>query len=212
MSVSPGGSDRGQAFTLEGVVSALVIMLGLMFALQSTVITPTTGGEIDEDTRNQLQQKANDILVIAANNGTRDLVWYVRYWNPDTRTFYGASRPSIGYGIDGPPGDFGEMLDQAFIDRGKRYNLVLRYRGNESPDSSGIQRMVYQGAPAEHAVTATYTITLYDDQTLTGPKATTRELAAYDTNASDTDDSFYPIPDVVNGPVYNIVEVRLVVW
>lgn len=206
------GDERGQAFTLEGVMSALVILMGLLFALQSTVITPTTGGEIDDETRQQLQQKANDILVIVANNGTQDLVWYVRYWDPDTRTFYGANRPAVGYAEEGPPGDFGTTLQQAFNQRGRRYNLIVRFRGEDSPDSSGVQRMVYQGAPAEHAVVASYTITLFDNQTLTGPKSTSRELIEYDTNATDNDDSFYPIPDVVPGPVYNVVEVRLVVW
>lgn len=204
--------ERGQAFTLEGVVSALVVILGVLLALQSTVITPSTGGTVDEQTRTQLQQKANDILVITANNGSQDLAWYARYWDPDIRTFYGAKRPDIGYGVDGPPGDFGELLTETFAEHGRRYNLILRYRGNNSPSESGTQRMVYQGIPAEHAVVATYMITLYDDQTLTGPKATDRELWEYDTNASDNDDSYYPIPDVSDGHVYNIVEVRLTVW
>lgn len=205
-------SDRGQAFTLEGVIGGLIVLIGLLFALQATVITPTTGGAIDDETRDQLRQQAGDILVVTANNGTRDLSYYLRYWDPDTRTFYGAQRPAVGYGDEGPPGAFGSILDAMFSQRGRRYNLLLRYRGNASPTEAGIQRMVYQGPPAEHAVTATYTITLYDDQTLTGPKSTSRELWQYDTNASDNDDSFYPIPDVVKGPVYNVVEVRLVVW
>ena len=210
--MSASGSDRGQAFTLEGTVSALVVVIGVMFAMQSTVITPSSSGAIDSQTRTQLQQKANDILVITANNGSRDLSYYVRYWDPTERTFYGAIRPSIGYGVNGPPGDFGEMLTMSFTEQGRHYNLIARYRGNESPNDSGVQRIVYQGAPGKNAVVATYTITLYDDNTLTGPKSTTRELEGYDTNASDNDDSFYPIPDVADGPVYNIVEVRLVVW
>ena len=193
-------------------MSSLILVLGLLLALQSTVITPTTGGAIDDETRSQFQQQANDILVITANNGTEDLSYYIRYWNPNTRTFHGARRPSVGYGTDGPPGEFGEMLTLAFTDQGRQYNLLVRYRGNSSPTSSGVQRIVYQGSPAEHAVVATYTITLFDDNTLTGPKATSRELSEYDTNASDNDESFYPIPDIAPGPVYNIVEVRLVVW
>jgi hypothetical protein len=204
--------DRGQAFTLEGVLAASFLVIALLIALQTTVITPTTGGAVDDETRSQLRQKANDVLVITANDETNDLSWYVRFWNPNTRTFYGAQRPEIGYGNLEPPPPLGEMLTRTFTQSGRRYNLILRYRGNESPDSSGIQRMVYQGPPAEHAVVATHTVTLYDSDTLSGPQATSRELQEYDTNASDNDDSFYPIPDVVEGPVYNVVEVRLVVW
>lgn len=209
---SPGGGDRGQAFTLEGVIGALVVLVGLLFALQSTVITPTTGGSVDDPTRDQLRQKANDILVVMADNGTHDLSWYVRYWNPNTRTFQDAKRPAIGYGDKGPPGEFGEFLNQTFGSNGRSYNLILRYRAADAPNSSGTQRLVYKGPPAEHAVIATYTVTLYDEQTLTGPQSTSDTLSWYDTNASDNDHSYYPIPDVVTGPVYNIVEVRLVVW
>ena len=203
---------RGQAFSLEGVLGATFLVLGLLVALQSTVITPTTGGAVDDETRSQLRIKANDVLVVTANQPEEDLSWYVRYWNPNTRTFYNADRPEIGYGNRSPPGALGVMLDDTFTKSGRRYNLILRYRGNESPNSSGVQRMAYQGPPAEHAVVATYTITLYDSQTLSGPLATDRELQEYDTNASDNDDSYYPIPNVADGPVYNVVEVRLVVW
>ena len=204
--------DRGQAFTLEGVLGALFLVIALLIALQTTVINPTTGGAVDDETRSELRQKANDILVQTANAEEQDLSYYVRYWNPNTRTFYGAEDPEIGYGEEGPNGHLGEMLYSTFTESGRRYNMVLRFRGNESPDDATIQRMVYQGPPAEHAVVATYTITLFDDQTLTGPLKTSRELSEYDTNASDNDDSFYPVPDVAGGHVYNVVEVRLVVW
>lgn len=209
---TPRGDDRGQAFTLEGVIGALVVLLGLLFALQSTVITPTTGGSVDDATRDQLRQKANDVLVTVADNGSHDLSWYVRHWNPDTRTFYGAKRPAVGYGEQGPPGEFGILLNDTFQRNGRSYNLILRYRAANATDRSGTQRIVYQGPPAEHAVTAGYIITLYDEQTLTGPKATSNELSWYDTNASDNDHGYYPVPDIVEGPVYNVVEVRLIVW
>lgn len=206
-----GRTDRGQTFTLEGIVSAFIVVLGLLFALQSTVITPTTGGAVDDELRNELRQKANDVLVLVANNETRDLSWYVRYWDPEIRTFYGAKRPAIGYGSAGPPSTLGALLNETFTEEGRSYNLLVRFRKNGS-SGADVQRLVYQGPPAEHAVAATYTITLYDDDTLAGPQSTTRELAEYDTNASDNDDSYYVVPDVVDGPVYNVIEVRLVVW
>jgi len=209
---SARSTDRGQAFTLEGVLGATFLVIAMLVALQTTVITPTTGGAVDDDTRNELRQKANDILVVTAFQEQEDLSWYVRYWNPNTRTFYGADRPEVGYGTRGPPGSLGAMLGDTFTDAGRHYNIILRYRGNESPDSSGVQRMVYQGPPGEHAVVASHMVTLYDSQTLAGPRATSRELQSYDTNASDNDDSYSPVPDVADGPVYNVVEVRLVVW
>lgn len=219
--------DRGQAFTLEGVLGATFMVIALLIALQTTVITPTTGGAVDDDTRTQLQQKGIDVLTITANEepvdgqSVKDLSWYVRFWNPNTRTFHGAERPEIGYGVGGVPERYGpddlhlgELLSETFTDSGRRYNLILRYRLNATSSEAGVQRMVYMGPPAQHAVVATHTVTLFDNETLARPagEGTGRELWEYDTNASDNDDSYYPIPDVVDGPVYNVVEVRLVIW
>jgi hypothetical protein len=70
--------------------------------------------------------------------------------------------------------------------------------------------MVYRGQPAEGAVTASYTVTLYDNQTLTSGKTGTAELWEYGTDPNS--EAYYPIPNAVEGPVYNVVEVRLTVW
>jgi hypothetical protein len=73
--------------------------------------------------------------------------------------------------------------------------------------------MAYRGEPSDDAVTASYTVTLYDNQTLTAENASQNvELWQYDTNGTNSDDGYYPIPNAVEGPVYNVVEVRLVVW
>jgi hypothetical protein len=61
-------------------------------------------------------------------------------------------------------------------------------------------------------VTARHTVTLYDNMRLTGVRSGPRPLSGYDTNATDDDDGFYPIPDAGAGSVYNVVEVRVTVW
>jgi hypothetical protein len=207
--------ERAQAFTLEGIIAGVVVVSALLFALQSVVVTPTTRGTVDEDTRDQLRQRAEDVLtgVTTANNsaGTPDMSYYLRYWDPSGRTFAGAQNPQVGYGIDGPPDEFGETLNATFTQRAQLYNLVVIYRGEDSGESGRI-RMVYQGRPDEEAVVASQVVTLYDNTTLTAPEAGAVELWQYDTNATDGDDGYYPIPNAVSGAVYNVVEVRLIVW
>jgi hypothetical protein len=69
------------------------------------------------------------------------------------------------------------------------------------------------GPPGENAVSAGRRVTLYDNQTLTGSDSGSRELWEYDIDPSNGEDGFYPVPDAVPGsPVYNVVEVRVVVW
>jgi hypothetical protein len=73
--------------------------------------------------------------------------------------------------------------------------------------------MVWMGPPAAEAVTASQRVTLYDNETLTAPGATDRELWEYDTDPSNGERGFYPIPDAApNSPIYNVVEVRVTVW
>jgi hypothetical protein len=73
--------------------------------------------------------------------------------------------------------------------------------------------MVWMGPPAAESVTTSQRVTLYDNETLTAPGATDRELWEYDTDPSNGKRGFYPIPEAApNSPIYNVVEVRVTVW
>lgn len=205
-------SDRGQAFTLEGLVGSIVILTAVLFALQSVVVTPTTGGSVNPETRDRLQQEADDVLVTFARNDTFGLSEQVRYYVQSRRTFGGALNPRVGYGIEQPPGSFGPLLNRTFSQRDRNYNIILEYRAKNTSAGTETITLAFQGEPSDSAVTATYPVTLYDNQTLTAPNSSNVELWQYDTNASDDDDGYYPIPNAVEGPVYNVVEVRLTVW
>lgn len=216
--VGPNSDSRGQAYTIESVVGGILVLTAVLFALQSVVVTPTTGGSIDAETKGDVRQQADDVLVTAAQNESFDLNAMVRYWDQDNRTFRGAANPEVGYGARGPPGNIGTLLEETFSSRGWYYNLELRYL--HPPNSSsfdgetGSVPVVYQGTPADDAVVSTHRVTLYDNQTLSSPTLSTIgvELWELDTNATDGEDGYYPIPNAEDGPVYNVVEVRLVVW
>lgn len=209
-------SDRGQAYTLEGFIGALVVLMAVLFAVQSVVITPTTGGEVDRSVQGQLQGEAKDALVVAANDG--DLSHLVRYWNSDERRYHNGSLSDArrgSYSHDGFANtdrmsetddgqvtfEFGQLLDERFKESGRSYNVQLSYHGEDGPESF---YLVYQSRPSSNAFAASQTITLYDEQRLTpqGQAQTLEDAAAMG----------YPIPDVDDGELYNVVEVRVVVW
>jgi hypothetical protein len=212
------GDERGQAYTLEAVIGALIITASVVFALNATVITPSTAGGVDPDLRDSLRQQADDILVTVAENDSFDLSSTVRYWDPSSRTFYGANSPEIGYGASQPPGSLGTLLNRTFTERGYQYNVNVEYLGaaNASgPDDPGGEvQMVFRGSPGDNAVAASYTTTLFDNQTLSTDQIATKgvELWQFDTNATDGDDGYYPVPNAIEGPVYNVVTVEVVVW
>lgn len=211
-------ADRGQAYTIEGVLGGFVILIAVLFALQSVVVSPTTGGSVNTEVKADLRQQASDALVTAAQNDSFDLSAMVRYWDQGNRTFRGALNPEVGYGRAPPPANVGTLLEEGFTARGWTYNLRLRYLGAENGSGADgepeTMPVVYRGEPSDDAVAASYRVTLYDNQSLTtaGPETRSPELWQIDTEPTDGDDGYYPIPNAVEGPVYNVVEVRVIVW
>lgn len=204
--------ERAQAYTLESVIAALLLLSAVLFALQALIVTPTTSGTVDPDVQSDLRQQANDVLVTTAAEDDFDLSATVRYWDQGDQTFFNATNNVTGYGSSPPPGVFGTLLEETFGERSRQYNVNITYLSNNSSQPRENTPMVYRGEPSENAVAATYTVTLFDQQTLTSPTAGDVELHELDTNSTDGDDGYYPIPNAVEGPVYNVVEVRVIVW
>ena len=203
---------RGQAYTLEGVVSALILLSAVLFALQALIVTPTTSGTVDPNVQSDLRQQGNDILVNTAENDDFDLSTLVRYWDQSDQTFFNATNARVGYGSKVPPDVFGTLLSETFTERSRLYNVEMQYLSANGTAQRNTTTIAYQGEPSENAVIATYTVTLFDKQSLTSPTAGDVALEDLDTDRNDGDDGYYPVPDAIEGPVYNVVEVRVVVW
>ncbi|QCC57707.1 hypothetical protein NP511_03955 [Natrinema thermotolerans] len=209
-----GGGDRGQAYTLEGFIGSMVVLMAVLFALQSIVITPTTGGAADRTVQSQVQQETMDALTIAAQgqgqgeNGT--LSYMIRYWNDSEERFHGANATDSGdtYGAQSFNREafvLGQILSDRYTETGSYYNVELVYQNGSTTDNV---TMVNQGSPPESAITASRTVTLYDDDELTAPGSRDEGI-----NLSEAEN--YPIPSAKNGdnnPIYNVVEVRVIVW
>jgi hypothetical protein len=204
--------SRGQAYTLEGVVAALILLASVLFALQALIVTPTTSGTVDQDVQSDLRQQANDILVTTANDEEFSLSTLVRYWSQSDQTFFDATNRRVGYGSRRPPGVFGTLLSETFSERARLYNVEMEYLTNGTDGGRESTQIVFRGQPSENAIVATYTVTLFDRQTLTSPTAGDVQLRQLDTDRTDGDDGYYPVPNAVDGPVYNVVEIRVVVW
>ncbi|QLK25456.1 hypothetical protein HYG81_15410 [Natrinema zhouii] len=200
-------TDRGQAYTLEGFIGAMVVLMAVLFALQSAVITPSTGGLADRSVQAQIQQETQDALVVAATaeeDEARSLSYMVRHWD-ETGGFEGADDSTYDMSEDYFKDEFklGAILEGRFGE-GWSYNVELHPQN----DNEKTHELVYQGNPSSSAVTASYTVTLYSDQNATGSDK--RELSVI--NDDDSTEAAIDDIDDSNGPVYNVVEVRVVVW
>lgn len=199
--------DRGQAYTLEGVIAALLLLSSVLLALQAVSITPTTPGTIDRDARAQLRTQAQDVLVASHDSGALEQA--VLQWNTSTGSFYdpypdyNVSR-DFGYGPKRPPNDFGAMLNQTFTQRGFNVNVYIEYRSGSDWTETEQRVLVRRGIPTDNAVAASHVVTLYDDMQLT---------AANNEQLGDLDPADFYAEDIYpDDPMFNVVRVRVVIW
>lgn len=195
-----GKSTRGQVHTLEAFTAALLVVSGVLFALQATAVTPLTASTSNQHVENQHRTAATDLLSSAARKGS--LRRAVTHWNPVEKAFVGATDRGF-HANGGPPNDFGAGLNDTFgnlTTPGRRiaYNVYVRYR--KPDDSTRRETMVYMGSPSDNAASAARTITIYDHTPMSG------------TTGNVSSANFYAPDAAPNATLYNVMEVRIVVW
>ena len=204
-------TDRGQAFTVEGLAAAILLLGTLVFALQATGITALSGGTAGGAVETQQADLARGVLASAVASDTLEpslLYWNDSFVGPDGNgTYHGLGGDD--YYVAGLPTAFGDSLDRTLTDAGYAYNVNLYYYNDstDAPDATVVARpLVEQGTPSDDAIRAVRTVTLYDDDVLYDETE-----AATNTTLANTSNFFVPdaSPD---SPVYNVVQVEVVAW
>ncbi|MDG5820347.1 hypothetical protein [Natronococcus sp. A-GB7] len=213
------GTDgpRGQAYALEGTIAATILLVAFLVAAQSALVAPATE-EPDRAAQAQLQQETRDALVVAAGEG--DLSATVRRWHDDASAwaddaepgesaFYGADRPPVDgnnertYGADtfAERSTLGAILEARFGDEDRNYNVEIVTEGGNDGAT-----LVDQGSPSAEAVTASYVVTLHEDDRLTADGNRIELERAHEEQG-------YPIaPTDGAESVHALAEVRVTVW
>jgi len=213
--------ERGQAHTLEAFTAALLILAGLLFSLQATAVTPLSASTSNQHIENQERAVAMDLLATADTNDALEAA--LLNWNSTTGNFTGTDASGIYANPNEVKtfGRFGEMLHRSFLSEGIAVNVWVRYRTGSGevhangfipsqgescrPDNVGEYcSLLFMGSPSDNAVVATRTVVLMDGTNITGTGESVATAAANDR---------YFAPDAATGsPVFNVVEVRMVVW
>lgn len=190
-------TNRGQVHALEAVTAGVIVIFSVLFAIQSTTITPLTTSTSHRHIETQQQKMANGVLAHTAETGA--LQNQLLYWNPDEQVFYNAS--IRGYRGRYPDTRFGTTLEKIFEDRRIAVNVYVTF--TREGNTTGTKTIIRSGTPSDNSVTATKTIILYDDMQFSSPGYSQHIGATPNFYASD----IYP-----NSSVYNIVTVRVVTW
>ncbi|MFC6785374.1 hypothetical protein ACFQFH_05435 [Halobaculum halobium] len=192
---------RAQAHTLEGFAAAIILLSGVLFALQATAVTPLTASTSNQHIENQQAAVAEGTLAAAEANGT--LAPTLLYWNATAERFIGSGSDGV-YTGGGPPTPFGATLNRTFGADRIAFNVEISFR--TASDGRGRTRIVYMGSPSDNAVAATRTVALFDDNTVGDGSATLAEIEA------DPNREFYVDDTDPDGPLYGVMEVRIVAW
>lgn len=210
--------DRGQLYTLEGIFAGLIILLGLLFAIQATTTTPSAAGASNPHAIQDDDVYVQDVLS-SMNHSTLEEA--VLYWNQSSEGFHCTPSGTEFYtGIwnksehcessevdvetnssHPPPNSFGHLLGQRL---GDQYSYNVRVAYNDS-GSLAYQRMVYQGEPGVGAVRSSSSVVLLDSDKLVDARGETSSTPTLE-NSSLYDDSN------TSSGFYNVVHVEVVIW
>lgn len=192
--------DRAQAFTLEAVLAAVLLVASLAFALQGTAMTPASPSEASTNEAVQRASVAAGVLDATVADGSARRA--VLAWNESTDGFLGAT--DEGYYVTGePPTAFGETMHRTLADDRVAYNVDLVYL--TADDEYRTQTLVDQGSPSDAATRVARTVTLYDDDDLTRLDGSERSVTVSEV------DFFAPDADP-DGDLYNVIRVEVTVW
>ena len=195
--------DRGQAHTLEAFSAGLILLASVVFALQTTAVTPLTASTASQHIENQQAAVGEGLLDAAVENGT--LKKTVLFYNNSSGRFHNTSESLKTYSTGGPPTAFGERLNRTFLQRGIAFDVNVLYVN--SRNVSDRKKMVDLGVPSDHAVTIRRTITLYDDDHIYYANG------SINTNTTVEESGIYSGQDMApDSRVYNVVIVELVIW
>jgi hypothetical protein len=205
-------SHRAQAYTLEGVFAAIIVLTSLVFGLQIVDIGPWASDTSEQTSA--LETRAEDVLTLTANDGNLSKI--VRCYQVGARSFQGST-------LDDDATQFERLLNQSLSNQSVSFNVYFRYQTENgevaseavSQETGDPQSLI---APSDTAVVASRTVAVYDDEPVRIGGASGTACGDTFSNAPRTVKQWseqrpYFMSDVApNSSLFNVVEVRIVAW
>lgn len=200
--------DRAQAYTLEAVISAALVIGALYVATQSAALTPLSASNTDHQIQYQERMHATDLLDTTRDTGSMREA--LLHWDPEQETFIGSPPQQAHYIAPNQNVRFGSLLHGVFIERQVALNVDISWLSDGSVQTV---RHINMGTPSDNSVSATQTITLFNSDTVnyttengTKKKATLEEIS------NDDELGFYTDEAQDSEYIYRVIKIRLTVW
>ncbi|WP_174589800.1 DUF7288 family protein [Methanocella conradii] len=149
--------DKGQIYTMEGIVASVILLSVLLFIIQAnSIVTPQTERSVDM----KLYERASDTLTCMDRNDADSTIWstigslksYVAGWNGSTVT-------------DGVQGNMTELdsVIRSMLPEHVQYSVsFIYYNGtyNGMPGNRQECPVIVHGKPADNSVVSSRLVTL----------------------------------------------------
>ncbi|MFA4935540.1 MAG: hypothetical protein WC568_06860 [Candidatus Methanoperedens sp.] len=191
-------NEKAQMHTLEGVASATIMLLVIVYALDATSMTPLTSSTANVHAEAELQMLGQDILSAldyAEPGYNSKLKNDVLNWTGDEYIWTATSYTQLKAGQIVPSNNLTNnltgILKDALVKQGIAHNVVLTFLDNSTfvPKS---EDMIYNGNPSDNAVIVS------------------RKIVLQNSDGINPDNPIKNIDPSTN--LYNIVDVKLILW
>ncbi len=196
--------EKGQIYTLEGVIASTLMISVLVFSVQATSITPLTSSSANEHIEAQLQFIGNDVLNTLDYGGSgSSLKSAVLSWAGSTYTWNGTHYVSQANSSNTMNNTLTTALNFTLVRLGIAHNVELVFLKSDSDciynrtSCLDERSVILSGEPSNNAVIVSHKIVLHNSD------ITDSDAFSTSTGIGDFD----PSTDL-----YNIVDFRLIVW
>lgn len=199
-------TDRGQAYSLQGVIGAIIVVSALVLGLQAISIVPFTSDGPDQgvDTKSQLEDTLD---IIEDNDGLRTGVLCLGGADQTTPD------PAI-ISTDPPFDPIGTVLAST-ASQTANYNIYVVHNDTSSSDFQQLP-IGPEDPITDSGVTVTREIVLFDEDPVYELNRTSGECEIDDdyddvADAASQDEIYLDNQDK-NSSIFQIIQVRVVAW
>jgi len=183
-------NDRAQLYTMEGVASAMLMIVVVIFVLKAAPLTPNSASAAHMHIEKELEIRGQDLLTVLdytpPDTEYSQLKQAIMGWTGSQFDGQAAIRP-----LGGPTNVTAGIFREVLGDIGIAYNIEFFYN---TPTGYESRAMLWNGRPSDNAVIVSRKIVLHDEDM-------SANLALSEI-----------IPDMSSTEFYNIVVVRMTLW
>ena len=183
-------NDRAQLYTMEGVASAMLMIVVVIFVLKAAPLTPNSASAAHMHIEKELEIRGQDLLTVLdytpSDSEHSQLKQAILGWTGSQFDGQAAIRP-----LGGPTNVTAKIFRETLGEIGIAYNVEVFYDTGSEP-----RAILWNGRPSDNAVIVSRKIVLHDDEMSANP--TLKDIITE--------------MDPNNTEFWNIVVVRVTLW